>query len=107
MSVSVRATITGLFMCLSVQVVSLPANAADEQTEILAQCRQEVADYGIPPEQEAEYVDGCVLSKGGYLPSAQQDSDTAAGEAEGLPAGLSTDSMDESLALPESENVMH
>ena len=94
-------------MCLSVQVVSSPANATDEQTEILAQCRQEVTDYGIPPEQAAEYVDGCVLSKGGYLQSAPQDSDTAAGEAEDLPAGLSTDRKDESLALPESENGMH
>jgi hypothetical protein len=94
-------------MCLSIKVVSLPANATDEQMEILAQCRQEVADYGIPTEQEAEYVDGCVMSKGGYLQFAPQDSDTAAGEAESLAVGLSTDRMDESLALPESENGMH
>ena len=91
-------------MCLSLQPVSLPANATDEQAEILAQCKQEVTDYGIAPEQAAEYVDGCVLSKGGYLQSAPQDSDTAAGEAEDLPVGLSMGGMDESLALPESEH---
>jgi hypothetical protein len=32
-----------------------------------AECRQEVQDYGIPPEQAQDYIDGCILSRGGVL----------------------------------------
>jgi len=43
-----------------------------------AECRQEVQDYSIPPEQAADYIDGCILSRGGML-------DPVAGE-EAVPA---------------------
>ena len=32
-----------------------------------AECRQEAQDYAIPPEQAADYIDGCILSRGGSL----------------------------------------
>jgi hypothetical protein len=41
-------------------VVSLTALANVE-----AECRQESEEYGIPPEQQEDYVTGCVMSRGG------------------------------------------
>jgi hypothetical protein len=35
-----------------------------------AECRQEAQDYAIPPEQAAEYIDGCILSRGGIPETA-------------------------------------
>lgn len=70
----------------------------------MAQCRQEVAEYGIPAEQAAEYVDGCFMSKGGYSWPGPQDQDIATGEAESLPEGQPVNGMNETLALPESNN---
>lgn len=40
------------------------------QANPTAECRQEVEDYGIPPEQAAEYIAGCILSRGGTLEPA-------------------------------------
>jgi hypothetical protein len=104
MSTSARATVAGLFMCLSVQVVSLSANASDELQNALAECRQEVTEYDIPPEQAAEYVDGCFMSKGGYPPSISQDSNMVTREAVSLPVGQPVNGINESLELPGSDN---
>jgi len=40
--------------------VCQPVMANDE-----TDCRQEAEEYGIPPEQLEDYVDGCILSRGG------------------------------------------
>lgn len=34
------------------------------------ECRNEAEMYGVPPEQFDDYVHGCVLSRGGYVPDA-------------------------------------
>ena len=53
-------------------VVSLPALANVE-----AECRQESEEYGIPPEQQEDYVTGCVLSRGGNYPQEPAVQDDA------------------------------
>jgi len=53
---------------------SLLAVAASLFADPAAECSQEAQHYAIPPEQTAEYIEGCILSRGG-LP------DPAAGEA--------------------------
>lgn len=49
----------------------------------LAECRQEVQDYSIPPEQEQDYIDGCILSRGGALVT-DPDAGVPAEEGAGL-----------------------
>jgi len=44
---------------------SLLAAATPVLADPAAECRQEAQDYAIPPEQSAEYIDGCILSRGG------------------------------------------
>ena len=51
----------------------IPALRADTAAE----CRQEVQDYGIPPEQAADYIDGCILSRGGFPEPAAMPVDDA------------------------------
>jgi hypothetical protein len=51
-----------------------PVTAMTEnQAEIEAYCRQEAADYGIQPEQVAEYIEGCVLAMGGSTYAVPED----------------------------------
>ena len=60
------------------------------------ECREEAKLYGVPQEQFAEYVDGCVLSRGGYpdiaadsgensMPDALEDPDMMPAPVEELP----------------------
>lgn len=59
-------------------VVSLPVLANVE-----AECRQESEDYGIPPEQQEDYITGCVLSRGGnYIPDPAVPDDSMPAETE-------------------------
>ena len=46
----------------------------EDQASIASQCRQDAETYDIPPEQMADYVDGCILSMGGY-PSSPPEAD--------------------------------
>jgi hypothetical protein len=55
----------------------IPALRADTAAE----CRQEVQDYGIPPEQAADYIDGCILSRGGFPEPAAMPVDDAVVDA--------------------------
>jgi hypothetical protein len=58
-------------------VVSLPVLANVE-----AECRQESEEYGIPPEQQEDYVTGCVMSRGGnYDPEPAVADEGVPGEA--------------------------
>ena len=58
----------------------------EDQASIQSQCAREAETYGIPPEQMAEYIDGCILSMGGYLPDPpQQDSGDFAAPAGDAP----------------------
>lgn len=43
------------------------------QITIESQCHEEAENYGIPPEQLNDYVDSCILSRSGLLPSFPQD----------------------------------
>jgi hypothetical protein len=45
----------------------------EDQVNIESRCRAEAQTYGIAPEQLAEYIDGCILSMGGYLSYPPQD----------------------------------
>jgi hypothetical protein len=49
-----------LAACLLTGMTALRADPAEE-------CRQEVQDYGIPQEQATDYLNGCILSRGGSL----------------------------------------
>ena len=61
-----RASLLGfLFSAAGLALVMQPVLA-----EPVGECRQEAESYGIPPEQFQDYVDGCVLSRGGHLPDA-------------------------------------
>jgi len=56
----VRNLLTGSLLAAASMVLADPA----------AECRQEVQDYAIPPEQAADYIDGCILSRGGIPETA-------------------------------------
>jgi hypothetical protein len=58
-----------------------------EQLDIESQCRADAETYAIPPEQMAEYIDGCILSMGGQLSSPAQD----AAIQDSAPAGAPPD----------------
>lgn len=45
----------------------LLATTATLLADPAAECRQEAQDYAIPAEQAADYIDGCILSRGGSL----------------------------------------
>lgn len=51
-----------LHCLLAASLLAGPVTAA---ADTAAECRQEVQDYGIPPEQAQDYIDGCLLSRGG------------------------------------------
>ena len=40
--------------------------ASPVSADIMNECREEATQYGVPPEQFDDYIDGCVLSRGGY-----------------------------------------
>lgn len=61
-----------LAFTLCVTTVSTPALAQHSDLEI--QCRQEADSYAIPSEQLEEYLDGCMLARGGSLSSAPEQS---------------------------------
>ena len=85
---------------------SLLAGVSPLLADPAAECRQEVQDYAIPPEQAADYIDGCILSRGGSLapvaseeyapvddsgavPPAETDPIIEAGQPDGeLPGGI-------------------
>jgi hypothetical protein len=46
---------------------SLLAGMTALRADPAAECRQEVQDYGISPDQATDYLNGCVLSRGGSL----------------------------------------
>jgi len=65
-----------------VLAVGLLSAAATLLADPAAECRQEVRDYAIPPEQAAQYIDDCILSRGGLPePDAGDASDPAADDA--------------------------
>jgi len=70
-------------------LAALAAFCQAVQADPGAECRKEAELYGIPPEQFEEYVDGCVLSRGGYLapePDAgETPPDSSADTVEGAP----------------------
>lgn len=79
---------TGMPVTLAL-LAALLAYCQAIQADTGAECRQEAELYGIPPEQFEEYVDGCVLSRGGYV-AAEPDSaealpDSTADTMEGAP----------------------
>ena len=82
------STTVVLVLLAALATASRPA-MADTATE----CRQEAELYGVPPEQFDDYVDGCVLSRGGYT-AVEQETDSALPEAAVMPdedAGLAGD----------------
>lgn len=54
-----------LGMLLTALTAAPPIAGAED--EITAECNQEVRDYGIAPEDAADYVRDCVLSRGGEI----------------------------------------
>lgn len=76
MSKSVKAALAALALAGSGLVTTVPAVSPEDQVGIESRCREEAETYGIPPEQMADYVDGCILSMGGYLSYPPQDSAT-------------------------------
>jgi len=78
-----------LFAGMPVMLAALVACCQAVQADTGTECRQEAELYGIPPEQFEEYVDGCVLSRGGYV-AAEPDTgealpDSTADTMEGAP----------------------
>ena len=53
-----------------------PGVTGQEAAGLESECQSEAAMYEVPPEQRAEYVAGCIASRGGYpsVPSAEEDS---------------------------------
>ncbi|MGB5473927.1 MAG: hypothetical protein WBQ78_10670 [Gammaproteobacteria bacterium] len=81
---------TRVLRCLLAAVLltgaaSLPADPA-------AECRQEAQDYAVPPEQEADYIDGCILSRGGSLAPAAAEENVPVDESGAVPP-METDEM--------------
>lgn len=73
------------FTALSVALPLLVENGvAAEELSPAAYCRQEAAEYGIQPEQIAEYVEGCVQAMGGstYLAPDEAGDDGGSVEAQ-------------------------
>ncbi|MEZ5541807.1 MAG: hypothetical protein R3F42_07170 [Pseudomonadota bacterium] len=81
----------------------LLACAAVALADPTAECRQEVQDYGIPPEQASEYIAGCILSRGGTLESAPAEDAMPVGEmpVEAMPETVPPD--DQSGLLPDAQ----
>jgi hypothetical protein len=68
-----------------------------------AECRQEVQDYGIPPEQAQDYINGCILSRGGVLeadPAGQATMDMAMPEGDDYTQGQVFDAGQPGETLP-------
>jgi hypothetical protein len=53
-------------------------SAAPVSADIMNECREEAKLYGIPPEQFDDYLHGCVQSRGGYAPEAEDQENAAA-----------------------------
>jgi len=61
-------------------VTAVPPGAAQEYASIQSQCQREAQDYGVEPEQMAEYVSGCVQAYGG-IPEAAPQAETQPADA--------------------------
>ncbi|MGD8311496.1 MAG: hypothetical protein PVJ66_02785 [Gammaproteobacteria bacterium] len=59
----------------------------EDQAGIESQCHAEAESYGIAQEQLADYIDGCMLSMGGYIasPPEAEPEDSPPGEESGAP----------------------
>ena len=83
----------------------LPASAVG--ADIMSECREEASLYGIPPEQFDDYIDGCVLSRGGGYAPAETGETTAVlahGENEALDASAdaeATEALEQTLPAVE------
>jgi hypothetical protein len=92
---------TVLLVCLltgaGLLVSGLPVLAS-----VSEECRQEAQDYGIPPEQQEDYVTGCVSSRGGdYAQDPAMPDYTAPPEGDvGNDSGVGVDYVPE-LSVPE------
>ena len=61
-----KTVIAGIALgCMGVGTGCL-ALTQEEQADITARCQQDAEDYGIPQEQLADYIDGCIMASGGY-----------------------------------------
>ncbi|MGD2074940.1 MAG: hypothetical protein PVI91_00460 [Gammaproteobacteria bacterium] len=70
------ARFTALFAGVLVGSLTSTGATAQEGADVESECQSEAALYEIPPEQRADYVAGCVTSRGGYLstPPAEEHS---------------------------------
>lgn len=79
--------LTRAVSCLLVTAVSFscPARAADG---LESECQSEASLYEIPQEQRADYVAGCIASRGGYavIEPAEQTSTEEYAQGTELPA---------------------
>ncbi len=64
---------------------TLLAAASPVLADPAAECRQEAQNYAIPPEQEADYISGCILSRGGSLDPAASEQDIPVDDAGAVP----------------------
>jgi hypothetical protein len=73
--------------CLSL-AVGLAGNLTQVFADPAGECREEAETYAVPPEQQNDYVQGCIASRGGNYPDAvSQDDVTPATEAEPASGG--------------------
>ena len=56
--------------------------ASPVSADIMSECREEARLYEISPEQFDDYLDGCVLSRGGYTPAEAGEEYVTPPEAE-------------------------
>lgn len=78
----IRAVPAALFLAAIVPAGTAVAVTPEDQAGIESRCHEDAETYGIPTEQLTDYIDGCILSMGGY-PTAPPEVDP--GEA--APAG--------------------
>ena len=82
MSDSVRMIQVCLFLAIMGIASTSSAITPEDQASIASQCRQDAETYDIPQEQMTDYIDGCILSMGGYTSSPPETEPTEAIPAE-------------------------
>jgi hypothetical protein len=90
-----RLTTRCALVIVGTAAASLAALAtAAQDMDVESECRNEAEMYEIPDEQRADYVSGCVMSRGGSVAAEDPapDGQSDAGETEYEEAGTSEDS---------------
>lgn len=62
-------------MVTMVMAMGFAAAVQPVSADVEAECRQEAEDYGIVTELQSDYINGCILSRGGASNSSSAEQD--------------------------------